>query len=100
MTRWQIAIMVKTQVQIPDELYHDTKKIAKHYEMSFAEVVRRGLEKMRHSYPLRKNAGPWEPPKPRKLGWRRDFSPEELKEIAQRTSFEEELMSLKKQKRR
>jgi hypothetical protein len=43
--------MIKTQVQIPDELYHRAKQIAKEREMSFAEVVRRGLEYMAQAYP-------------------------------------------------
>ena len=32
--------MIKTQVQIPDHLYREAKRIAADYEMSFAEVVR------------------------------------------------------------
>ena len=83
--------MIKTQVQLPDELYRDTKAIAKKYEMSFAEVVRRGLEQMRLRYPLgKKNSRVWEPPKPRSLGWK-GLSADELKDAAQMTSFEEEL---------
>ena len=38
--------MIKTQVQIPDELYHKAKMLAKQKERSFAEVMRRGLEYM------------------------------------------------------
>jgi len=38
--------MIKTHVQIPDELYHSAKKVAERKEWSFAEVVRRGLEYM------------------------------------------------------
>lgn len=38
--------MIKTQVQIPDELYHKAKMLAKQKEWSFAEVMRRGLEYM------------------------------------------------------
>lgn len=38
--------MVKTQVQIPDELYRKAKQIAKEREWSLAEVMRRGLEYM------------------------------------------------------
>lgn len=34
--------MTKTQVQIPDPLYEETKRIARDYEMSLAEVFRRG----------------------------------------------------------
>jgi predicted CopG family antitoxin len=38
--------MIKTQVQIPDELYNKAKMLAKQKEWSFAEVMRRGLEYM------------------------------------------------------
>lgn len=38
--------MVKTQVQIPDELYRKAKKLAEAKEWSLAEVFRRGLEYM------------------------------------------------------
>ena len=38
--------MIKTQVQIPDELYHKAKDLAKAKEWSLAEVFRRGLEYM------------------------------------------------------
>ncbi|MEJ6700223.1 MAG: hypothetical protein QNL01_04540 [Akkermansiaceae bacterium] len=48
---WQIAIMVKTQVQLPDELYRKAKQIAKEREWSLAEVMRRGLEHMVRACP-------------------------------------------------
>ena len=48
---WQIAIMIKTQVQIPDELYRKAKQIAKEREWSLAEVMRRGLEYMTRACP-------------------------------------------------
>ena len=55
--------MIKTQVQIPDHLYREAKRIAEEYEMSFAEVVRRGLEKIVLSYPRRVDAAkPWKLP--------------------------------------
>ena len=38
--------MIKTQVQIPDELYRKAKELAKAKEWSLAEVFRRGLEYM------------------------------------------------------
>ncbi len=38
--------MIKTQVQIPDELFERAKKMAAEKEWSFAEIVRRGLEQM------------------------------------------------------
>lgn len=43
--------MIKTQVQIPDELYHKAKRLAEEREWSFAEVMRRGLEYMTQAHP-------------------------------------------------
>ena len=43
--------MIKTQVQIPDDLYRKAKAISKSRELSFAEVVRRGLEYVTSIYP-------------------------------------------------
>ena len=61
--------MVKTQVQIPDGLYREAKRIAEENEMSFAEVVRRGLESIvRHHPPGRSLAADWRPPEPLDLG--------------------------------
>ena len=61
--------MVKTQVQIPEGLYREAKRIARESEMSFAEVVRRGLEEMVRSYPPgRVPPGDWQPPAPHDLG--------------------------------
>jgi len=55
--------MVKTQVQIPDGLYSEAKRIAAEYEMSFAEVVRRGLERIIPAYPRRRQTdGEWQMP--------------------------------------
>jgi hypothetical protein len=61
--------MVKVQVHIPDDLYREAKRIARETEMSFAEVVRRGLEKMVKSYPASRGGSKgWQPPKPHDLG--------------------------------
>lgn len=38
--------MIKTQVQIPDDLFAQAKAVAAAKEWSFAEIVRRGLEQM------------------------------------------------------
>jgi len=66
---WQIAIMVKTQVQFPDHLYRDAKRIAEEYEMSFAEVVRRGLEEVIKVYPPgRLHADEWTLPQAKRMG--------------------------------
>jgi hypothetical protein len=52
--------MVKTQIQLPEHLYREGKRIAAEYEMSFADVVRRGLERVIPSFPPRSGAeGPW-----------------------------------------
>jgi hypothetical protein len=50
---WQNANMIKTQIQIPDHLYREAKRISEQYEMSFAEVVRRALERLLPAYPSR-----------------------------------------------
>jgi hypothetical protein len=63
--------MVKTQVQIPDHLYREAKRIAREREISFAEVVRRGLEAVLRVYPrLPEGPGAWRVPAPRRLGWK------------------------------
>ena len=60
--------MIKTQVQIPDDLYKEAKRVAREREMSLAEVMRRGLEYMTQVYlPLRPSTK-WSPPEPRHLG--------------------------------
>jgi hypothetical protein len=84
--------MIKTQVQIPDHLYQEAKRIASEYEMSFAEVVRRGLEKMAPAYPPRKKTTKrWKVPTPRPLGFR-GLSDAQLKDAARESAFEEELI--------
>ena len=66
---WQIAIMIKTQVQFPDHLYREAKRVAEEYEMSFAEVVRRGLEQVIKAHPPnRPPIKEWSLPKPRSMG--------------------------------
>ena len=58
--------MIKTQVQLPDDLYREAKRVAEEYEMSFAEVVRRSLERTLPGYPPK--GGDWHPPEPMSLG--------------------------------
>ncbi|MFT3791462.1 MAG: hypothetical protein QM741_10355 [Rudaea sp.] len=60
--------MIRTQVQLPDDLYQATKRLASEQEMTLAEVVRRGLEHMLRIYPPRPAQAPWQPPAPRALG--------------------------------
>ena len=52
--------MVKTQVQIPDMLFREAERLAAENEMSFAGVVRLGLEEIiRHHPPGRTRAEDW-----------------------------------------
>ena len=61
--------MVKTQIQLPEALYRDAKRVAREREISFAEVVRRGIEYITRAYPpLKAERGAWKPPAPRSLG--------------------------------
>ncbi len=61
--------MVKTQVQIPDALFREAKRLAAENEMSFAEVVRRGLEEIiKHHPPGRTRADSWSVPQPYDMG--------------------------------
>lgn len=68
--------MVRTQVQLPDDLYRDAKRLAEEHEITLAEIVRRGLEHMIRIYPPRDaTAGYWRLPEPHHLG--RFLAPEE-----------------------
>ena len=60
--------MIRTQIQLPDELYREAKRIAAEQEISLAEVLRRGLEHMQRIYPPGRSDGPWQPPAPDALG--------------------------------
>ena len=66
---WHIAIMVKTQIQFPDHLYREAKRISAEYEMSFAEVVRRGVEEAIKMHPPGLTPGDkWKLPEGRRMG--------------------------------
>lgn len=61
--------MIKTQVQIPDDLFRRAKAVAAEREWSFAEVVRRGLEYVTEVNPPGRIPGnEWKLPKPHDLG--------------------------------
>jgi hypothetical protein len=52
--------MIRTQVQLPDELYERAKRFSREREMSLAEVVRRGLEQLLDRYPAKApTTAPW-----------------------------------------
>lgn len=68
--------MVRTQVQLPDDLYRHAKRVADEQEITLAEVVRRGLEYIVRVYPPRDlPAHGWRLPEPRHLG--RFLAPED-----------------------
>ncbi len=61
--------MVKTQVQIPDHLFKEAKRIAAESEISFAHVVRMGLEMVLTARPAgRQPASQWRVPKGKNMG--------------------------------
>ncbi|MCB2263975.1 MAG: antitoxin [Candidatus Thiosymbion ectosymbiont of Robbea hypermnestra] len=61
--------MIKTQVQLPDDLYREAMRIARERESSLAQIMGLGLEYMVRMYPpLRPRQQAWTPPPPRSLG--------------------------------
>ncbi len=62
--------MIKTQIQLPDDLYRDLKRLAQAKEWSLAETLRRGGELLlaRHPY-IAENKPAWTQPQARDLGW-------------------------------
>ena len=78
--------MVRTQIQLPDEIYNRAKKLAQAREISLAELARRGLEYVLGVYASDAD-GDWQPPAPRRLGWKR-LSEAQVKEQAQLSSAE------------
>ena len=77
--------MIKTQVQIPDDLYREAKRVAAEYEMSFAEVVRRSLERTLPAYPPKKST--WELPEPLNLGMRCRIDDDEWRLLANEPDY-------------
>lgn len=75
--------MIKTQVQLPDELYFKAKAIADQREWSLAEVVRRGVEYMTLAYPMKASAKPWALPVLKSGDFRPDFDQLDLKALAE-----------------
>jgi hypothetical protein len=61
--------MTRTQIQLPDALHEQAKRIAEQQEMSLAELVRRGLEHMVRMYGAGETSGSgWSLPEPLDLG--------------------------------
>jgi hypothetical protein len=58
--------MIRTQIQLPDQLYKEVQRVAETQEWSIAEVIRRGAEAITRAYPpiKKKRANPWRLPPP------------------------------------
>ena len=67
-TRCIIVSMKRTQVQIPEPLYGQVKRVAELKDWSISEVFRRAVEDLVAQFPAVKKPGKWELPKPRNLG--------------------------------
>ncbi len=60
--------MTRTQIQLPDPLYAEIKRIAREQDWSIAEVLRRGAEAILRVYPShKKQKSAWKLPTPLKM---------------------------------
>jgi hypothetical protein len=75
--------MMKTQIQVPEELYREIKSFAKAREWSLAETFRRGAELLLEVYDGDPHSPrePWMPPVSADVGWQ-GLSPEQLRDAA------------------
>jgi len=75
--------MKRTQIQLPDPLYEQIKKVARQLDWSVAELIRRGAEYMVKCYAAsgEDTASGWRPPRAHSLG---EFlaTPEKWRELA------------------
>ena len=77
--------VIRTQIQLPDELLDRAKKVCEAREISLDELSRRGLEYILSVYPPEPvKLEEWSLPKPRHLGWQ-ELSDSEIKAHAQQT---------------
>ncbi len=70
--------MQRTQIQIPDQLFESARSLARRQEISFAELVRRGLEYLVATQPRpSEKAGKWALPPGKDLRARDPFVDED-----------------------
>ena len=80
--------MIRTQIQLPDDVYARAKKLCESREISLAELARRGIEYILGVYAAQPgDPDEWQPPKPRCLGWKA-LTDAEIKAQAQATPAE------------
>lgn len=60
--------MKRTQIQVPDPLYKEMKRLADLQDWSISEVFRRGAEELLRRYPDLKRKVKWTLPEPKDLG--------------------------------
>jgi hypothetical protein len=76
---------------LPDEVFAKAKKVCEAREISLAELARRGIEYILSVYAQEPGSqDDWQPPKPRKLGWK-GLTDAEIKAEAQMTLTEQNL---------
>lgn len=88
--------MTRTQIQLPDDVLAKAKKVCEAREISLAELARRGIEYILSVYsqePVENDQ--WQPPKPRRLGWK-GLTDAEIKEQAQLTTNQRSMVSRRK----
>lgn len=75
--------MIKTQIQVPEELFQELRTFAKQREWSLAETFRRGAELLLQVYPEppQSEETAWTPPTSSKVGWK-GLTPDQLREAA------------------
>ncbi len=82
--------MVKTQIQVPEALFAEVKKLARRREWSLAETFRRGAELLLETSV--DGAAPaseaWQPPTSNRVGWK-GLTAEQLRD----TAFEDQARS-------
>ena len=64
--------MIKTQIQVPEELIRELRTFARQHEWSLAETFRRGAELLLQVYPetTAKTTAAWTPPTSSRVGWK------------------------------
>lgn len=85
--------MIRTQIQIPDDIYRRAKQLSAEREISLAELARRGLEYMLAVYApasaARTHRQSWQPPKPKALELCGTLSDDELKRASRQELVEQ-----------
>lgn len=64
--------MIKTQIQVPEELFNEIRAFSKQREWSLAETFRRSAELLLQVYPDTPSPAKqgWVPPTSSKVGWK------------------------------